>query len=244
MVYWIALGLQYLVFLPLWLLMPDYPSGNNSEFSYHKTLFSIPQIVVRNRLLARCCVSIVLMEYSLLSYWTTLTFLLSGTPYHYSSLIIGLFALAGMSTMVLGPFCSKWIVDQHAPVFSTILGGLICFVGQIIGTYTGSFTVSGLIIQALLLGLGMRIADVANRVAIYSIDPEAKNKINTAYMLAMFVGQMAGTTGSSKLYGKGGWIASGSVGVGFTGLAIVMTALRVPWEKSQSSNNDCQSNSA
>jgi len=243
MVYWTALGLQYLVFTLLWLLMPDYPSRNNSSFSYSKALCSIPQIVIRNRLLAICCISIALMEYNLLSYWTTLTFLLSGSPYNYSSLIISLFALTGMSTMVLGPICSKWIIDQHVPVFSTILGGVICIAGQVVGTYTGSFTISGLVIQALLLDLGMRIADVANRVAIYSINPNAKNTINTAYMLAMFVGQMAGTSGSSKLYEKGGWIASGSVGMGFTGLAVVIAVLRVFSEKPQLPNNIHQSNS-
>jgi len=100
----------------------------------------------------------------------------------------------------------------------------------VIGTYTGEITVAGPIIQALLLDFGQQTLQIANRTAIYEVAPKARNRVNTAYMLAVFCGQMMGTAVGSDLYARGGWVRSGSASVGFMGAAIVIALLRGPWE--------------
>lgn len=40
-----------------------------------------------------------------------------------------------------------------------------------------------------------------------------------------------GTAVGNKLYAEGGWIASGSASLGFTGAALVVCFARAPWEK-------------
>jgi hypothetical protein len=60
------------------------------------------------------------------------------------------------------------------------------------------------------MDLGAGAVNIANRAGIYSIRPDARNRINTAYMLAAFMGQLTGTAVGNRLYAQGGWVASGS----------------------------------
>lgn len=50
-------------------------------------------------------------------------------------------------------------------------------------------------------------------------------------VVSVFCGQLMGTAVGNKLYARGGWIASGSASVGFTGAALLVCLARGPWEK-------------
>lgn len=81
------------------------------------------------------------------------------------------------------------------------------------------------------MDLGLQTAQIANRANIYAIDPRARNRLNTAYMVAAFSGQLTGTAAGNRLYAAGGWVRSGSASVGFVCAALVVWAARGPWEK-------------
>ena len=230
-VYWLSLGLQYIIFALLWLFMPDYPSTNPEGMNYFRMLFSILEILVKSPVLVQGCAIGFFTSAPFTSYWTTLTFLLASPPYQYSSLIIGLFALIGIAAMLLSPFYARLIIDRFVPLFSVILGESIALVGVCIGTYTGSFTVAGPIIQAFLLDIGLQTSQIANRSSIYAIAPKARNRVNTAFMVCTFCGQLVGTAVGNHLYARGGWIASGSYSVGSLCMAILTCLLRGPWQE-------------
>lgn len=107
----------------------------------------------------------------------------------------------------------------------------MCLIGVIIGTYTGTFTVVGPIIQAFTIDFGIQSSQIANRSAIYAIEPKARNRVNTAFMVSAFCGQLIGTAVGNRLYAEGGWIASGSASIGFVCTALVVCFARAPWEK-------------
>ena len=165
------------------------------------------------------------------SFWTTLTFLLAGEPYNFSPLYIGLFAFIGILAMIFGPPYSRVVIDKLAPLISTIIGQFICLTGIIIGTYTGTFTLAGPIIQAFTLDFGIQTSQTANRSAIYAVEPKARNRVNTAFMVSVFIGQIVGTIVGNALYARGGWHSSGSASVGFTVAALGFCFARAPWEK-------------
>ena len=164
------------------------------------------------------------------SYWTTLTFLLSSPPYNYSNLVIGLFALIGILGMCFGPPYSRFVIDKFVPLLSVITGEIFCLVGIVIGTYTVPHTVAGPVIQAFMLDIGLQTSQIANRTSIYAIAPKARNRVNTAYMVSVFIGQLVGTAAGNALYARGGWIRSGSASVGFVAAALVCCIVRGPWE--------------
>jgi predicted MFS family arabinose efflux permease len=230
-IYWIAFGLQYLILILLFLFMPDYPSTNPDMGlvrKYPGLLFDILRMPFKYPVLVQACLIGFFTASIFTSYWTTLTFLLAGSPYHYSSLTIGLFALVGIGSMTWGPIFARTVMEKHEPLFSILIGETICLIGVIIGTYTGLHTVAGPIIQAACIDIGLQTSQIANRTVIFGVEPKGRNRVNTAYMVSVFCGQLMGTAAGNHLYARGGWIRSGSASVGFVCAALAICLLRGP----------------
>ncbi len=235
-IYWISLGLQCLIFILLWAFMPDYPSTNPVESwmeilrKYPGLLFDILRMPFRHPVLVQACLFGFLTSSTFNSFWTTLTFLLSSAPYNYSSLSIGLFALIGILALTWGPLFARSFMDRHHPLYSVLIGAVISLVGIVVGTYTGNITIAGPVIQALLVDIGMQTSQIANRTSIYKVEPKGRNRVNTAFMVCIFGGQLMGTAAGNSLYDKGGWIVSGSANVGLISAALLVCLLRGPHE--------------
>lgn len=133
--------------------------------------------------------------------------------------------------MCVTPLYGRIIIDRLKPLWSVILGEAFAMVGICLGTYTGLFTVAGPILQAFLLDLGLQTSQIANRAAIYAIAPKARNRVNTAFMVFTFCGQLTGTAVGNNLYARGGWVASGSYSVASIGCALLICVVRGPWEE-------------
>jgi predicted MFS family arabinose efflux permease len=231
-IYWISFALQYIILILLYLWMPDYPSTNPGESlvrRYPYLLRDILKMPLKYPVLMQGCLIGFFTSSTFTNYWTTLTFLLADR-YHYSSLVIGLFAVIGIAAMTWGPIYARKVMDKTVPLFSVIVGGCICLISVIIGTYTGRVTVAGPIIQAMGLDIGIQTSQIANRTAIYSTAPKARNRVNTSYMVCVFCGQLMGTAVGNRLYAEGGWIASGSASVGFISMALIISLARGPYE--------------
>ncbi|EAT84684.2 hypothetical protein HBH56_047510 [Parastagonospora nodorum] len=229
-VYWMALGLQYIIFVLLWCFMPDYPA-TNPGMNYFRILFDIVKMLFKHPVLVQACLAGLLCSAPFTSFWTTLTFLLAGEPYHYSSLVIGLFGLIGIAGMLGSPVYARLVTDKFVPHFSVLFGLSCSLIGVCLGTYIGPFSVAGPVMQALLLDFGNQTAQIANRSSIYSVEPKRRNGVNTAFMVATFCGQLIGTAAGNHIYAAAGWIGSGSASVGFIGAAILVIVARGPWEE-------------
>ena len=231
-VYWMSLGLQYTIFILLWLFMPDYPSTNPGGINYFSMLWSILVMLTKHPVLVQACFISFFTSATFTNFWTTLTFLLASPPYDYDPVIIGLFGLTGIAAMCLGPIYARLVIDHFVPHLSVIVGVVCCLLGICFGTYLGPFTVAGPVIQAFANDFGTQIAQIANRSAIYAIEPKARNRVNTAFMVATFCGQLMGTAAGNHIYASAGWIRSGSASVGFIGAALLFCLIRGPWETS------------
>ncbi|KAI1336475.1 MFS general substrate transporter [Xylariaceae sp. FL0016] len=227
-IYWLALGAQYLTLILLFFTLPDYPTKNKG-LNYFKGLWKMV-LLIREPILAQACFLGFMLSAAFTNFWTTLTFLLASPPYNYSSLEIGLFALIGVAVIVLAPVWSRLITDRFVFLFSSVLGLSLELVGILIGTYTGTFTIAGPIIQAICMDTGANFAHTANRSNVYNLDIKARNRINTVYMVFSFAGQLTGTAVGNRLYAEGGWIWSSSLSIAFIGSAIIVGLARGPRE--------------
>jgi predicted MFS family arabinose efflux permease len=208
-IYWFSCGAQYLIGTTLFFFMPDYPS-TNSGLGYFKALWTILCFLVTEPLLVQASLIVYFLSAVFTSFWTTLTFLLASPPYEYSSLVIGLFALLGIVAIISVPLWGKF-VDRFVPLFSILIAEVVVLVTVVIGTFIGTFTVAGPIIAAVGIDVGIQVSQVANRTAIFAINPKARNRTNTAYMAFAFAGQLSGTAIGNRLYAQGGWHYSGGL---------------------------------
>jgi hypothetical protein len=129
------------------------------------------------------------------------------------------------------PVYARLVTDKFVPHFSVLFGLSCSLLGVCLGTYLGTFSVAGPVMQALLLDFGNQTAQIANRSSIYSIEPKRRNGVNTAFMVSTFCGQLIGTAAGNHIYAAAGWIGSGSASVGFIGTAILVILARGPWEE-------------
>ncbi|KAF4988543.1 hypothetical protein FDECE_14992 [Fusarium decemcellulare] len=228
-IYWFSCGAQYLLASVLFCFMPDYPSTNPDGLNYFRALWSIPYMMVTEPVLIQACLIIFTLSTIFTSFWTTLTFLLASPPYDYSSLQIGLFSLTALATILSIPLIGR-LIDRFVPLLSTIAGQILALIGTIIGTFISTTTVAGPIVQAIGIDIGVQTAQVANRAAIFNINPKARNRVNTAYMALAFVGQLTGTAVGNKLYADGGWKRSCAASIAFVGASILFSLARGPRE--------------
>ena len=117
--------------------------------------------------------------------------------------------LIGIFIICCGPIYSRYIIDKMVPLTCVIFAILIELGGVSFGVFTGSFLVAGPIVQAIVIDFSSQVANIALRTVIYDIDPKARNRVNTAYMMCSFCGQLTGTAVGNRLYAQGGWRWSG-----------------------------------
>ena len=233
-IYWISFALQYLILILLWFSMPDYPSTNpqpdwQSTVRYYPfLLWDIVRLIFKHPVLAQSCVIGLFSSAAFTSFWTTLTFLLAGEPYNYDSLIIGLFALIGIGAMSWGPVFARTVMDKHQPIFGVIIGTVINLLGCILGTFLGKHSVAGPILQAAFTDIGLQTSQIGNRTGIYAVEPLKRNRVNTAYMLGVFFGQLMGTGVGNAIYARGGWVHSGAVNIAFVGASLLLCFVKGP----------------
>ena len=229
-IYFIGLGLQYILFVLLFLFLPDYPSMNPDGVSYGRILWSIVTIPMRQPVLVQISIISFLTSAVFISFWTTLTFLLASPPFSLPPVSIGLFALIGMPPFLLNPFISHYLTNRFHPIYACIAALLIDLIGVAISTAIGTYSLAGPIIQAFVVDVGLIIGQTANRTQLVPVEPKARNRVNTVYMVTSFCGMLTGTAVGNRLYAEGGWRYSNGASIAFLVLALVTCIIRGPHE--------------
>ena len=83
-VYYFAVGVQAVVFIGSYLMLPDYPSLNK-DLTYWNILWTMAKFAVTEPILIQACLINLASSACFSNFWVTLTFLLDGPPYHYST---------------------------------------------------------------------------------------------------------------------------------------------------------------
>jgi predicted MFS family arabinose efflux permease len=148
------------------------------------------------------------------AFWTTLAFHLVGPPFGYGSGVVGLFGLVGIVGALAAPLAGRF-ADRRSPRW-TIGAGLACILLSYAVLYEFGGTVYGMVVGVILLDLGAQSAHVSNQSRIYAIRPEARSRMNTAYMVAYFIGGALGSYGGAWGWGRAGWGGVCLVGLGMT----------------------------
>ncbi len=135
--------------------------------------------------------------------WTPIAFLLSGPPYRYGTALIGLFGLAGLAGAAVAPAAGR-LADRGRGRCAT-LGAIVILLGSWGLLDIGASSLAALIAGIAALDLGAQALHISNQSAIYALRPQARSRLNTAYMVACFLGGAAMSAAASLVYGAAGW---------------------------------------
>jgi predicted MFS family arabinose efflux permease len=155
--------------------------------------------------------------------WTSLAFVLAGPPYHYGDALIGLFGLLGAAGALAATFSGRLADLGYERWVSG--GSLVAILGAMVLLGVGAHQLSALVIAIVVADLGIQAVHIQNQQLIFAIDPSARSRLNTGYMVTYFLGGAIGSATTGLAYGSGGWPAVAVLGIGYAAAALALWSL-------------------
>jgi len=146
------------------------------------------------------------------AFWTTLVFLMEEN-FGYGSSVAGAFGLFGifgaLGATVVGKLNNK--VSKNKIINYSIV---VLILSWILFLFSGNSLI-GLAIGVIIVDLGLQALHITNQNIIFSRNLEARNRVNTIYMVGFFIGGALGTS-----LGAYAWTHYGWTGVSVLGLLL------------------------
>ncbi|WP_276089803.1 MFS transporter [Pedobacter sp. JY14-1] len=199
--YFIAASICFLLLL---LMAKRFPQSEPSfKGSYGQLMASMWHYVRTQPVLREASLINFIAFATLSAFWTTMVLFLANPPYNLQSLQIGMFGIAGAAGALAAP-----LVGRFSGVGNPRRNILIGLLLQLLSLAAFYFTKSHLIVFVLgiiLIDIGQQAIHVTNQTRIYTIMPEARNRLNTVFMSVSFVGAASGSALGLWLWDNGGW---------------------------------------
>jgi len=214
-VFYIAAGIMLLMWLMIGFFLPEVEPDYNE--SYKKLMLSLIHLVKQEPKLRLASLRGALCFACFSAFWTTIVFVLKQN-FNMGSDVAGEFGLIGafgaIAAGLMGRLSDK--MDAYKLSGYTLLLILVSFV---IFIFSGH-SIAGLVIGVIILDMGVQATHISNQSIIFALRPEARNRINTIYMVTYFIGGSLGTFAATLLWKNYQWN-----GVCFTGMAISVITL-------------------
>ncbi|GAA6029346.1 hypothetical protein JCM8097_003630 [Rhodosporidiobolus ruineniae] len=225
-VYWLAAAGQYALLITLYWFLPSFPK-KKTGLNYFQILWSMVKLFCTEPTLFQACFIGLFSCAIMVSWWTSLTFLLSDTPFSYNTFEIGLFGLTGICAVAWAPFAGK-LTDKIMPWCTTLIAlcGHVVYLAMAVGTVR--LSVAPVIISCILVDICHQTNTVGNQARFFAIDPKSRARVNATYMSFVFVGQAIGSSTGPKVFLRYGWRACYALSLAYAAAAIVILLLRGP----------------
>lgn len=152
------------------------------------------------------------------AFWTTLTFLLKEPQFNTGSQTAGLFGLVGVAG-ALGASLMGRVSDKTDPYNVTTATIAAVMLSYVVFYFSGSSLV-GLVIGVILLDMGVQGTHISNQTTVLALHPEARNRLNTVYMVTYFIGGAIGTYLASHFWASYKWPGVCTIGLILSGIAL------------------------
>jgi predicted MFS family arabinose efflux permease len=214
-VYLMAAGMTAVLAVVLFRRLPG--EDVRPRIAYGTLLRSAARLLATESLLRRRALFGALGFAAFSVFWTTMAFLLAGAPYHYDDLTIGLFGLVGASGALCANLSGRWADRGWTRSTTLAFAGLVLV--SFLPLWWGRHDLAMLIVGIVLLDVGVQGLQVTNQSLIYRLAPDARSRVNSAYMVCYFAGGALGSALGSSIYESHRW-----AGVCVLGAAIGVVA--------------------
>jgi predicted MFS family arabinose efflux permease len=227
-VYLMAACMTAVLAIVLGRFLPE--EGVRPRIGYGTLLRSAVRLLVTESLLRRRVVFGALGFAAFSVFWTTMAFVLAGAPYRYDDLTIGLFGLVGAGGALCATLAGRWADRGWTRSTTLVFAGLVAV--SFLPLWWGRHDLAMLIVGILVLDVGVQGLQVTNQSLIYRLAPEARSRINSAYMVCYFAGGAIGSALGSAVYERHHWagvcVLGAAIGIVATAAAVIDAARRPP----------------
>ena len=153
------------------------------------------------------------------AFWTTLTFLLKQN-FNQGSDVAGLFGLVGAFGAIAAGLMGRLSDKMDAYKLSTFTL-LLIFISFILFWFSGN-SIIGLVVGVILLDMGVQATHISNQSIIFALHADARNRINTIYMVTYFIGGALGAFAASLVWNAYQWQGVSEFGIALSAIALAM----------------------
>ena len=153
------------------------------------------------------------------AFWTTLVFLMEDN-FNYGSGIAGMFGILGIGGALAATWAGKLSDKMNKNRLITI-ATLVMVLAWGVFEFSGN-SIIGLVIGVIFIDMGLQSLHITNQNIIFSKNPEARNRINTIYMVGYFIGGALGTTTGAYAWQWFKWSGVASLGLMYTILILLV----------------------
>ncbi|MGO4712643.1 MFS transporter [Bradyrhizobium sp. 2TAF24] len=201
--------------------------------SYPALVRSLGTLIVSEPILRQRALNQVLLMGAFGAFWTAVALRLAAPPFDFGQRGIALFALAGVSGALIAPLAGR-IADRGWSDRATTLAHVVAVAGIVVAglaadgpwalhasTAWPAASLAALTGAAVLLDLGLFADQTLGRIAINTVRPEARGRLNALYTGLFFIGGAAGAALAGLAWSWQGWAGVCWVGLGFTLAAVI-----------------------
>ncbi|MFE6664660.1 MFS transporter [Streptomyces sp. NPDC057697] len=204
-VYWVNALLMAVMAVLLHRRLPRLPEepGGAAAIPYTALLRSTLALLRQEPLLRRRAA---IGAFSMASYsvqLTALTFLLTRPPFRWNAAAIGLFGLVGVIGVVGMNIAARLGDRGRVQAVSGTAGALLTLAW--LPLLAGESSPLWLTVGVILLNIAQQAGLNSSQNVIYALRPEARNRINSAFMTLFFMGGAAGAALASVVWSRAGW---------------------------------------
>lgn len=147
------------------------------------------------------------------AFWTTLVFLMEDS-FGYGSGVTGAFGLFGIAGALAAVVVGK-LNDKLSKNSIILFSVFLLLVSWLVFLFS-AHSIIGLIVGVIVVDLGLQALHITNQSIIFSKNPEARNRVNTIYMVGFFVGGAIGTMLGASAWEHFGWTGVSVLGLFFS----------------------------
>lgn len=214
----IAAGMMFLLGIALFFMLPEvHPDYKGS---YKSLMRSLGTLIKKEPLLRLSAARGALTFACFGGFWTTLVFLLEEPPFNAGSELAGAFGLVGAGGAIMASVMGRLADRMNTRHIITVTTCMIILSYVVFGIFDQSIV--GLVVGVVLLDLGLQATHIANQTLVFSLNPQARNRLNTVYMVTYFTGGATGTLLASQAWHLWQWDGVVLVGLVFSSLALLV----------------------
>jgi len=153
------------------------------------------------------------------AFWTILALHLQEPRFGLGADVAGVFGVVGVVGVLAAPLAGR-LADKRGPHLAIVLGAILTLVAWLIfGLWNA---IAGLLVGVVVLDFAVQGALVSNQHQVYALRPEARGRLNTLFMGAMFLGGAGGSAAAAAAWKFGGWSAVTVLGAGLAAVATLL----------------------
>ncbi|MDO1585295.1 MFS transporter [Rhizobium oryzicola] len=215
--FWIGVPLALAAAIAMYVSLPEHRP--TSRMQYHRAIASLAHLWVREPALRTAALMQAALFASFTSFWTILALHLQEPAFGLGAQVAGLFGIVGAVGVFAAPLAGR-LADRQGPHFVVRLGAVLAMVAWLIFGFWPS--IAALVIGVIVLDFGIQSALVSNQHIVYALDPEARSRLNTIFMTAMFLGGAFGSAAATFAWLHGGWSFVSVLGLVLAGVGVVI----------------------